>query len=147
VFHDTFWELKRNVLGNYFLIDLVGFLHAVPLVGRVFFPVQYVNSLQALHKLYVPPVKTHLALTQTESSPPGHGFTTDEQADRVEGLLRNIGLIANFAPIVVFCAHGSHSENNRMKTLMIAVLAVANMAHPIHAPWRQWPIPRLCANY
>ncbi len=40
------------------------------------------------------------------------GFAIDEMALRVEGLLRGIGLIENFAPIVYTIAHGSSSANN-----------------------------------
>jgi len=40
------------------------------------------------------------------------GFTVEEMANRVESLLRGIGLIRNFAPIVYTIAHGSSSANN-----------------------------------
>lgn len=40
------------------------------------------------------------------------GFTVDEMAVRVEGLLRGIGMIKNFAPIVYVIGHGSSSANN-----------------------------------
>ena len=40
------------------------------------------------------------------------GFTLSEMADRVEGLLRSIGLIKNFAPLVYLISHGSSSANN-----------------------------------
>lgn len=40
------------------------------------------------------------------------GFTVPEMADRVEGLLRGIGLVEGFAPIVYVVAHGSSSANN-----------------------------------
>lgn len=40
------------------------------------------------------------------------GFTLSEMADRVEGLLRNTGLIQNFAPLVYLISHGSSSANN-----------------------------------
>ena len=40
------------------------------------------------------------------------GFTITEMATRVEGQLRSIGLIRNFAPIVYVVAHGSSSANN-----------------------------------
>jgi uncharacterized protein YbcC (UPF0753/DUF2309 family) len=40
------------------------------------------------------------------------GFSHEEMADRLEGLLRNIGLTRNFAPLVVVVAHGSSSVNN-----------------------------------
>ena len=40
------------------------------------------------------------------------GFTIEEMAARVEGLLRGIGLTNNFAPIIYVIAHGSSSANN-----------------------------------
>ncbi len=40
------------------------------------------------------------------------GFTVTEMATRVESLLRGIGLLKDFAPIVYVIAHGSSSANN-----------------------------------
>lgn len=40
------------------------------------------------------------------------GFTIEEMAQRVEGLLKSIGLVKNFAPIVYVIGHGSTSVNN-----------------------------------
>jgi len=40
------------------------------------------------------------------------GFTIDEMTERVEGLLKAIGLVNNFAPIVYFIGHGASSVNN-----------------------------------
>jgi uncharacterized protein len=40
------------------------------------------------------------------------GFTVEEMAARVEGLLRGIGLVKDFSPIVYVVAHGSSSANN-----------------------------------
>lgn len=40
------------------------------------------------------------------------GFTVEEMADRVEKLLRCIGLTKNFAPLVYVVGHGSSSANN-----------------------------------
>lgn len=40
------------------------------------------------------------------------GFTVTEMADRVENLLKGIGLIKDFAPIVYLISHGSSSANN-----------------------------------
>ncbi len=40
------------------------------------------------------------------------GFTVKEMADRVEKLLRCIGLVKNFSPLVYVMGHGSSSANN-----------------------------------
>ena len=126
-FDNAYWELKRNLVSSYFLIDLVGFLSALPLVGRVFFPTRYFALMGAGHGVFVPRVATRLAVSRDDAhAVPEHGhdylryqpvgipigFTDVEQADRCEAMLRNTGLTYGFAPIVVWCAHGSHSENN-----------------------------------
>lgn len=40
------------------------------------------------------------------------GFTVDEMAARVEGLLRGVGLVNDFACVIYAIAHGSSSANN-----------------------------------
>jgi uncharacterized protein YbcC (UPF0753/DUF2309 family) len=40
------------------------------------------------------------------------GFTVEEMAARVESLLRGIGLVKDFAPLIYVIAHGSSSANN-----------------------------------
>lgn len=40
------------------------------------------------------------------------GFTITEMADRVEGLLRSIGLVGNFSSLIYIIGHGSSSVNN-----------------------------------
>ena len=122
---NAYWEAKRNLASSYFLIDLVGFLSALPLLGRMFFPVRYFAAMSAGHQMLVPPVATRLAFSRDDESeateqhyvrylPVGKsmGFTDIEQADRCEAMLRNTGLTYQFAPIVVWCAHGSNSQNN-----------------------------------
>ncbi|MFN8436316.1 MAG: DUF2309 domain-containing protein [Cytophagales bacterium] len=46
------------------------------------------------------------------------GYTIYEMADRVEALLRSIGLLDNFAPIVYVVGHGASSVNNPFYTTM-----------------------------
>lgn len=40
------------------------------------------------------------------------GFSIEEMANRVEGILKSIGLVENFAPIVYVVGHGATSVNN-----------------------------------
>ncbi len=46
------------------------------------------------------------------------GFTIVEMADRIEGLLRSIGLIDHFAPLIYVIGHGSTSANNAYYSTM-----------------------------
>ena len=121
--HNTYWEAKRNLASSYFVFNLLGFLSAIPLLGRVLVPNGYMSGVRRARLFMVPPVKTRLAVTRMEPDEAERlgiaaggagpvGFTDVEQTDRCEGMLRNIGLTYGFAPIVIWCAHGSSSENN-----------------------------------
>lgn len=46
------------------------------------------------------------------------GFTTSEQAFTVETALRLIGLTRNFARLVLFCGHGSTTDNNPFESAL-----------------------------
>ncbi|MDQ6735790.1 MAG: DUF2309 domain-containing protein, partial [Nitrospirota bacterium] len=46
------------------------------------------------------------------------GFTLDEQVVTVETAIRMMGLVRNFARVVLFCAHGSTSENNPFESAL-----------------------------
>ena len=46
------------------------------------------------------------------------GFTITEIADRIEGLLRSIGLTSDFADLVYIVGHGSTSANNAFYSTM-----------------------------
>ena len=122
VIQDTYWEVKRNVVSSYFTIDLLGFLNAIPLFGRVLAPVGYGQAAASFRGLLVPEVQTRLTVTTPDASDIKRyrlvphalpvGFSDTEQADRCEAMLRNTGLTYAFARIVVWCAHGSASANN-----------------------------------
>ncbi|MCA9152140.1 MAG: DUF2309 domain-containing protein, partial [Planctomycetales bacterium] len=43
------------------------------------------------------------------------GICTSKQANMAEAILRGVGLLANFGRLVVFCGHGSQTENNPLK--------------------------------
>ncbi|MBA3625235.1 MAG: DUF2309 family protein, partial [Methylibium sp.] len=72
-------------------------------------PWRWTELAVATRRRLVPQPPTLLTLDRDES---GRGFETVEQADRIEAVLRNIGMTHHFAPLVVFCGHGSVSVNN-----------------------------------
>ncbi len=106
---------SRSFIGGLAMAAL-GPLATLPLVARVLFPRLTAHLRRAAGKILTPPEETELTLERA-GGPPGSapdqlGFTVAEMADGVERLLRDIGLTAGFAPIVVVCGHGSSSLNN-----------------------------------
>ncbi|MBF0184608.1 MAG: DUF2309 domain-containing protein [Magnetococcales bacterium] len=88
------------------------------LLGKMVSPLATSRFLQWLQQLLTQPVATRLYLTAPVDAPvasteqPRLGLTDHEQAGRVEGFLRTIGLTNQFAPLVVLVGHGSISQNN-----------------------------------
>ncbi len=55
---------------------------------------------------------THLIKNDIDLKPSIENIPLDDQCAYAEGALRMIGLTELFAPIIVFCGHGSSTENN-----------------------------------
>jgi uncharacterized protein YbcC (UPF0753/DUF2309 family) len=93
-------------------------LAVVALVGKTLMPARFDRSLEKLRDRIEGNVATRIELTATNDSPPATtekprlGFTDEEQADRVEALLRSSGLSYGFSPLVVILGHGSRNQNN-----------------------------------
>ena len=102
---------------GWLLTPLVGLLSALLLPLHVFFPHPVDRMRRALAAWMVPTPRTRLASLRDESLPSprvgkARGFTVAEKADRVATLLDNVGLVKDFAPLVVLLGHGAVSVNN-----------------------------------
>jgi len=105
--------LAHTLLGGFFSTLTLGFLSAFRLMLNIFRPTMspaISNAFRHMGK------DVELII---ENKNPAHiennlqvGFTIPEMTIRVEGLLRGIGLIKEFAPLVYVIAHGSSSANN-----------------------------------
>ncbi|MEO5363066.1 MAG: DUF2309 domain-containing protein [Magnetococcus sp. DMHC-8] len=88
------------------------------LLGKLLAPLTTGGLVVRLRDWFDRSVPTRLTLTAPADAPPATvaqpriGLTDGEQADRVEGLLRTIGLTDRLAPLVVVMGHGSLSQNN-----------------------------------
>jgi hypothetical protein len=58
------------------------------------------------------------------------GFTMEEQIATVSSSLKAMGLVKNFARIILFCAHGSTTENNPFEAALDCGACGGNSGHP-----------------
>jgi len=95
------------------ITQTVGISYAARLALEVFRPGLKTPSLAKLGS-FDHESRLHLFRDQEERTPDGRllGFSRDEAADRLETLFRSIGLINDFAPVVMVIAHGASSANN-----------------------------------
>lgn len=90
-----------------------GFLSAVRLALNVFNPKvspATTLSFRHMHKTSALTIE-NISLEDVEDGLQ-IGFTVAEMAERVEGLLKSIGLLSGFAPMIYVIGHGASSTNN-----------------------------------
>ena len=96
----------------------LGFLSMVPLIARILQPRRFAVLRAKLNDLFLPTPRTELAfmrgdvLSRRATEGLALGFTVEEKATRVAGVLGGAGLTRNFSDIVVILGHGSTSLNN-----------------------------------
>lgn len=105
---------SKNLLGGWLVSQTLGFWSAIKLAWSIFKPSEtpaMVSSFRHMDK--------HSTLTIECKDEQHHtkdnlqiGFTIPEMAQRVEELLRSIGLTENFADLVYLVGHGASSVNN-----------------------------------
>jgi uncharacterized protein YbcC (UPF0753/DUF2309 family) len=112
--HEFLYTRATHTLAGGFITSItLGFMSAVKLVQHLFSPKMspaISNAFGHMHN------DSKLTIENTD---PGNienglqvGFTIEEMATRVEGTLRGIGLVRDFAPLIYVVAHGSSSANN-----------------------------------
>jgi uncharacterized protein YbcC (UPF0753/DUF2309 family) len=206
--HTLLHDLKENVVTPYVMVESLGWLYALPIVGKTLLPALYKRVTGWVRRLFVPPIATSLTVdklapAETEEMVMSEqraliwkalrdrlglhgsrvdpefvealrrraldeeapvepflsdaaeaadlsaeqlaafldelrrhyhinrraasrqkeritrtGFTLDEQILTVETALRMMGLVRNFARLVLFCAHGSTTENNPFESAL-----------------------------
>lgn len=112
--HETLYTKKTHGFLYGFISTLtLGFLAAFKLVQTIFRP----KMSPAISNAFAHMSKDGQLTIENKSLDDREndlqiGFTVDEMTARVEGLLRGIGLIDYFAPIIYVIGHGSSSANN-----------------------------------
>ncbi|MFZ9847598.1 MAG: YbcC family protein [Flavobacteriales bacterium] len=108
-----FNEKSHSLLQGWFISQTIGFWAAVKLFVNIFKPSMSPataysfrhmdqNSELTIENKNVEDIENGLQI----------GFTIEEMTTRAEGLLKSIGLVKDFAPIVYIIGHGASSVNN-----------------------------------
>jgi len=103
----------HSIFRGWLYTQTIGLGYAFRMAWNVFSPGAKLPNVRKLSELETHS-QLHLLRESDEPTEDGYllGFSYTEMADRVGGLLRNIGLTNNFASLVVIVAHGSSSVNN-----------------------------------
>ncbi len=108
-----FTKRTHSLFQGWLFAQTLGFWSALKLLINIFKPsVSPAASLsfQHMHK------QSRLTIEHKHSARPENnlqvGFTIEEMANRVESVLKSIGLVDRFAPMVYVVGHGSSSVNN-----------------------------------
>ena len=103
----------HSLFRGWLFTQILGLSYAAKMLWDVFRPGSQLLKIQKLSEVEA---HTHLHLLRDNDEPTEEGillgFSLTEMADKLEGLLRNIGLTDGFAPLIVVVAHGSSSTNN-----------------------------------
>lgn len=108
-----FTKHTHTLLGGWLISQTLGFWSAFRLFLNIFRPSVSPASASSFDHM------DKVSKLTIECKDPAHrendlqiGFTVEEMTGRVESLLRSIGMVKNFAPVVYVVGHGSSSVNN-----------------------------------
>ncbi|WP_437272034.1 DUF2309 domain-containing protein [Staphylococcus succinus] len=111
----TFKKMKQNALPSLLLPELSGPWLTLQMFSRSFMPKHAGHLMRKFYARWLhKPDDTTLTLNHKHHYEDGLpvGFTEEEKVTYTRDALRLMDLTSNFAPLVVFCGHGSHSANN-----------------------------------
>lgn len=108
-----FSKQTHHLIRGWIISQILGFESAIRLVMNIFRPTAGAATSSSFSHM---DKASHLTIENSNVNDIENnlqvGFTVEEMATRVEGLLKSIALIKDFAPIVYVIGHGSSSANN-----------------------------------
>lgn len=108
-----FSKHTKGIFGGWAISQTLGFWSALKLAKSIFFPSE-TPAMVSSFKHMDPKGKLSLVCKNKKHQHHGLqvGFTVEEMADAMEGLLKSIGLVRDFAPLIYIIGHGASSVNN-----------------------------------
>ena len=108
-------QLKYNFSTPFALVETLGAGCGLLMLQRTLAPTLSVQVRQGITEAIRPTLPT---APDANSHYPDHGMAPDQQATYAEGALRLMGLTRNFGKLVVFCGHGSSTQNNPYRSAL-----------------------------
>lgn len=107
-----FSRRNQGVFGGFFITNFAGWLAPVRLALNIINP--EISPLTSSSQAFMSPGSSLSLLNQNGEKMGGLqvGYTYDEMTDRLEELLRSIGLVSEYAPLIYTIGHGATSVNN-----------------------------------
>jgi len=106
-----FHQRSHSLVRGWLSAQTLGFWSALRLIGNVFRPSSSALEVSSMHHMD-PKGSLSILYQGEEENGLQVGFKVEEMADRIEGLLRSIGLMDRFSPLVYLIGHGASSINN-----------------------------------
>jgi uncharacterized protein YbcC (UPF0753/DUF2309 family) len=108
-----FTKEANSLVGGWLISQTLGFESAFRLILNIFRPTMTTAAASSFKHMNKASKLTIINKDPTlRENDLQIGFTIDEMVQRVEGLLRSIGLIKDFATVVYVIGHGASSANN-----------------------------------
>ncbi|MBC7695141.1 MAG: DUF2309 domain-containing protein [Burkholderiales bacterium] len=108
-----FSRQSHSLLRGWLISQTIGFWSALKLFLNIFRPTMSPATAYSFNHM---DKFSKLTIENTNSNEKENdlqiGFTIEEMANRIEALLKSIGLVKDFAPLVYIIGHGSSSVNN-----------------------------------
>lgn len=103
---------SQGLFTGWIISQIAGFWSGIQLAKAILFPSQNASSVSSFKHMHANSTLTIEYSGEVTKDGLQVGYTIEEMANRLEGLLRTVGLIENFAPLVYAIGHGSSSVNN-----------------------------------
>lgn len=110
-FRTMYQELKYNFVTPFALVETLGAWCGVKMLFKSLAPTFANQSSASLKRFMNPEVQTEPLFELNEDNWE-QGISLSEQIDYAETVLRLMGLTSGFAKLIIFCGHGSSTENN-----------------------------------
>ncbi|MBK9568278.1 MAG: DUF2309 domain-containing protein [Saprospiraceae bacterium] len=108
-----FADYTHSLFFGWLITHTIGFWSAIRLFINIFTPkLSPATTLSFRHMDKFSKLTIENQNTNIKEDGMQIGFTISEMTDRVEGLLKSIGLVKDFAPIIYAVGHGASSVNN-----------------------------------